>query len=62
MRLRMQSKIIHYCQCDNDLSLHPESTKLCNAINYVLPMNEMQMLMIEKMFYSPNNISNSNCD
>ena len=62
MRLKMRSEIIRYCQFDNDLGFHPESTKLCDAIDRVLPINEMQRLIIEKVFYSLSNIPNSNCD
>ena len=58
----MQNKIIHYCQSDNELGLYPEFTKLYNAINYILPMNEIQRLIVEKVFYCLTNIPNSNDD
>lgn len=62
MHLKMQNEIICYSQSDNELGLYFESTKLYNAINYILLINEMERLIEEKMFYSLSNISNSNCD
>ena len=59
MRLKTRSEIICYC---NDLGLHLESIKLCDAIDRVLPINEMQRLIVEKVFYSLSNIPNFNCD
>ena len=41
MNLEMQNKIIYYCQSDNKLGPHPDSARLCNAIDYVFPMNEI---------------------
>lgn len=62
MGLKMRNKIIRYCQSDNQLGLHPDSTKLCNAIDRVLLMNEMQRLIVEKVFHSLSKIPNFNCD
>ncbi len=62
MGLKMQNKIIRYYQSDYQLGIHFDSARLCNAINRVLPMNEMQRLIVEKVFYSPSKISNFNCD
>lgn len=39
--LKMQNKIIYYCQSDNQLGLHSNSTKLYNVINCVLLMNKI---------------------
>ncbi len=47
MCLKIRNKIIYYCQSDNKLGFHLESTKLCDAINCVLPMNEIQSLIVE---------------
>lgn len=58
----MQNKIIRYCQSDYQIGLHPNSTKLSNAIKCVLPMNEMWRLIIEKVFHSLSKIPNFNCD
>ena len=58
----MQNKIIYCCQSDNQLGLHPDSTRLCNAINHVLPVNEIQMLIVEKVFHSLNRIPAFNYD
>lgn len=62
MRLKMRNKIIRYCQSDNEFGFHPKFAKLYNAINYVLSMNRMQRLIVEKVFYSLTNILNFNCD
>ncbi len=58
----MQNKIICYYQSDNKLGLHPESAKLCNIINRILPINEIQRFIIEKVFCNLKNIPNFNCD
>ncbi len=62
MDFEMQNEIIRHCQSDNKLDLHLDSTRLCDAIDRVLPMNEMQRLIVEKVFYNLRNIPNFNCD
>ncbi len=39
MCFKMRNKIICYCQSNNELGFHSESTKLYDAIDCVLPMN-----------------------
>lgn len=58
----MQNKIISCYLSNNQLGFYLDSVRLCNSINYVLPMNEMQKLIVEKVFYSPSKIPNFNCD
>ncbi len=41
MDFKMRNEIIHHCQSDNELGLHPDSARLCDAIDRVLPMNEI---------------------
>ena len=53
---------MRYYQFNNQLSLYPNSTRLCNAINYMLLMNEIQRFIVENVFYSLNKIPNFNCD
>ena len=60
--LKMQNKIIYCCQSDNQLSLYPYSIRLYNAIDCVLPINEMQRLIIEKVLHSLSRIPNFKCD
>lgn len=60
--LKVQVEIIYYCQFDNKWDLHPKFIKLCNTMNCVLAMNEMQKFIVEKVSYSLSHILNSNCD
>lgn len=62
MDLEIQNEIICHCQSDNELGLHPDFTKFCNIIDYVLPINEMQRLIVGKVFYNLHNIPNFNCN
>lgn len=62
LSLEMENKIICYCPSNNLLGLHFNAARLCNAINCISPVNEMQRLIVEKVIYSLNNISNFNCD
>ena len=58
----MQNKIMCYCQFDNQLGFHPDSARLYNVINYVLPINKMQRPIVKKDFHSLSKIPNFNCD
>ncbi len=62
MDLKIQNKIICHYQSNNELGLHPDSARLCDTIDHILPINEMQKLIVEKVFYNLRNISNFNCD
>ncbi len=60
--LEIQNEIICHYQFNNELGLYPDSTRLYNAIDGMLLMNEMQRLIIDKVFYNLRHIPNFNDD
>lgn len=60
--LKMRYKTICYYQFNNQFNLYSNSTRLWNSIDYVLTINEMQKLIIEKLLYNFSNIPNFNYD